>query len=153
MYSSVGAPSVASSQGAVGEVRAYEPGAVKSQGGGCLSKGVVGFSIFLTLAIVGGVVFGAYWVYHKAKDTAQEVQAVVEEAFVHPDCALLKDGLKVPADFIIDGALDLSCGSGTGISPAVVLRCVSSGREYAQNTHGYAFLDELIYHDTLNVPC
>ena len=153
MYSASSTPAVASAQGAVGEVRAYEPGAVKSQGGGCLSKGVVGFAIFITVAIVGGVVFGIWWAYNKAQDTVKEVQAVVEDVFVHPDCALLKDGQRVPTDFFTNGSLDLSCGSGTGISPAMVLSCASSGREYAQNTHGYAFLDDLIYHDTMTVAC
>ena len=146
-------PTGAASQGPVGEVRAYEPGAVKSEGGGCLSKGVVGLVIVVVVAFLVAVVGGGWWLYHKAKDTVDEVQDAVAEALVHPDCALLVDGATVPSEFVVNGSLDLSCGTGADTSLGLVLRCVTSGREYAQNGRGYAFTDDLIYHDGLNPPC
>jgi hypothetical protein len=144
---------MAASQGPVGQVRAYEPGAVKSQGGGCLSKGVVGIVIAVVLTIVIGSVVGGIWLYFTAKEGVEDLQEAVGDVFDHPDCSLLRDGERVPDAFIVDGSLDLTCGSGTGISPSIVLDCVSSGRRYAQNTRGYAFLDDLIYRDGLTVPC
>ena len=146
-------PSAAAAQGSVGQVRAYEPGAVKSQGGGCFSKGVVGVLIAIVLTIVVGSVVGGIWIYFKAKEGVEEIKDAVEEVLVHPDCALLRDGERVPDEFVVDGSLDLTCGSGTNMSLSVTLDCVSSGRRYAQNTRGYAFLDDLVYRSGVTVPC
>jgi len=69
------------------------------------------------------------------------------DLFSEPDCALLQDGKAVPDDFTDDsnGGFDLSCENGDEIDFGYTTSCFESGREYAVNSSGFAFVDEAVY--------
>jgi hypothetical protein len=69
------------------------------------------------------------------------------DLFSEPDCALLVNDRPVPSDFNDEdnGGLDLSCESGDEIDFGYTSSCFESGREYAVNSSGFAFIDEGIY--------
>lgn len=146
-------PMPASGSSSVGETRAYRPGEVKSEGGSVTSKVVVTLVIAVVVAVVVGAVVGGILIFRAAKEKVDEVKTAVESAITHPDCNLLVDGQPVPAPFVIADSIDLSCGSGLDMRLGLVTRCLSSERQYATNTLGYAFLDERIYRTGIPGPC
>ena len=145
-------PSTGSS-GPIGETRAYRPGEVKSEGGSLGSKLVVTIVVAVVAAVVIAAIVGAVFVFRSAKEKVDEVKTAVESALVHPDCDLLVDGQPVPADFIVADSIDLSCGGGFDTRLGLITSCLSSGRQYATNTLGYAYLDEGVYRIGAPGPC
>lgn len=138
-------PTSGSSSGPVGETRAYRPGEVSSEGGSITSKIVVTLVVGVVLAVVVGAVVGGFMIFRSAKEKVDEVKTAVESALTHPDCDLLVDGSPVPNDFVVADSIDLSCGTGVDMRLGIVASCLSSGRQYASNSLGYAFLDDRIY--------
>jgi hypothetical protein len=138
-------PAPGSASGPVGETRAYRPGEIRSEGGSITSKIAVTLVVGVVLAVVIGAVVGGVLVFRSAKEKVDEVKTAVESALTHPDCDLLIDGSPVPTDFVVADSIDLSCGAGVDMRLGIVTRCVSSDRQYATNSLGYAFLDDRIY--------
>ena len=137
----------------VGKVRAYRPGEVKSEGGSLKSKLVVTMVVVLVAALVIGAVVGAFTFFRSVKDKVDDVKTAVETVLVRPDCNLLVDGMPVPSDFVVADSIDLSCGNGVGVRLGLIINCLSSGRQYASNSLGHAFLDDRVYRAGLPGPC
>lgn len=137
----------------IGEVRAYRPGEMKSKGGSLGSKLVVTIVVAVVATLILGAVVGAFVVFRSAKDKVDEVKTAVESALVHPDCDLLVDGMPVPSEFVVADSIDLSCGGGVNVRLGVITTCLSSGRQYATNSLGHAFLDDRVYRAGLPGPC